>query len=180
MNRFDSRREAPKRPWDENGSLYLSTSAPNFYPGITSGAGGNASAMRALPPPVINSRKLPGLSTALDDHVASTVVPSVTVVLEGRSICHRIHLHKHSSYKSLAVALRRMFVDVDDNKGLGESGPDGLDLSNAVPGYMVAYEDMEDDLLLAGDLNWKDFVRVTKRIRIIPAKASRRKHCKGA
>ncbi|KAG1364448.1 auxin-responsive protein IAA33-like [Cocos nucifera] len=178
MNRLDySRREAPKRPWDEKGSLYLSTGAP-FYPGITSGAGG-ASAMRALPPPVINPRKLLNLS-ALDDDVASTVVPSVTVVLEGRSICHRIHLHKHSSYKSLAMALRRMFVDVDDNKGLGENGPDGLDLSNAVPGYMVAYEDMEDDLLLAGDLNWKDFVRVTKRIRIMPAKASRRKHCKGA
>ncbi|XP_008808332.1 auxin-responsive protein IAA33-like [Phoenix dactylifera] len=178
MNRLDSYREASKRPWDEKGSLYLSTGAP-FYPRITSDAGGASTAMRALPPPApINPRKLLRLS-ALDDDVASTVVPSVTVVLEGRSICHRIHLHKHSSYKSLAMALRRMFVDVDDDEGLGGNAPDGLDLSNAVPGYMVAYEDMEDDLLLAGDLNWKDFVRVTKRIRIIPAKASRRKHCKG-
>nr|CAD1825947.1 unnamed protein product [Ananas comosus var. bracteatus] len=80
----------------------------------------------------------------------------------------------------LAAALRRMFVDTD---GSGhELAVDGarLDLSNAVPGYLVAYEDMEDDLLLAGDLNWKDFVRVAKRIRIIPAKASTRKKTVGA
>ncbi|KAG1326419.1 auxin-responsive protein IAA33 [Cocos nucifera] len=174
MNGLDSRREAPKRPWDEKGSLYLSTASP-LYPRVTGGAG---AAMRALPPPVPNHRKLLGLST-VDDDVASTVVPPVTVVLEGRSICHRVYLNKHCSYKSLAMALRRMFVDVDDKEDLGENGADGLDLSNAVPGYVVAYEDMEDDLLLAGDLNWKDFVRVAKRIRIIPAKASRRKHGKG-
>ncbi|XP_008811310.1 auxin-responsive protein IAA33 [Phoenix dactylifera] len=171
----DSHREAPKRPWDEiKGSLYLSTASP-LYPRVT----GGASAMRALPPPVPNHRKLLGLS-ALGDDVASTVVPPVTVVREGRSICHRIYLNKHSSYRSLAMALRRMFVDVDDKEDLGHGdGTDGIDLSNAVPGYVVAYEDMEDDLLLAGDLNWKDFVRVAKRIRIIPAKASRRKHCQG-
>ncbi|XP_010914146.1 auxin-responsive protein IAA33 [Elaeis guineensis] len=175
MNRLDSRREAQKRPWDEKGCLYLSTASP-LYPRVT----GGASAIRALPPPVPNHRKLLGLS-AVDDDVASTVVPPVTVVLEGRSICHRVYLNKHSSYKSLAMALRRMFVDVDDKEDhLGDNGTDGLDLSNAVPGYVVAYEDMEDDLLLAGDLNWKDFVRVAKRIRIIPAKASRRKHSQGA
>lgn len=174
MNGLDSHREATKRPWDEKGSLCSSAAAP-LYPRIT----GGPSAMRALPPPVPSPRKLLRLS-ALDDDVASNVVPPVTVVLEGRSICHRIHLNKHSSYKSLAMALRRIFVDVDDSEDLGEDRADELDLSNAVPGYMVAYEDMEDDLLLAGDLNWKDFVRVAKRIRIIPAKASRQKHCKGA
>ncbi|KAJ8477341.1 hypothetical protein OPV22_021068 [Ensete ventricosum] len=35
-----------------------------------------------------------------------------------------------------------------------------------VPGHIVAYEDMEDDLLLVGDLNSTDFVRVAKRIRM--------------
>lgn len=149
MNGLDSRREAPKRPWDDKGSHYLSTASP-FNPRVTSGA----SAMRAPPPPVPNHRKLLGLSS-VDDDVASTVVPPVTVVLEGRSICHRVYLNKHSSYKSLAIALRRMFVDVDDKEDLGDKGTEGLDLSNAVPGYVVAYEDMEDDLLLAGDLNWK-------------------------
>jgi hypothetical protein len=30
-----------------------------------------------------------------------------------------------------------------------------LDLSNAIPGHLIAYEDIENDLLLAGDLNWQ-------------------------
>ena len=85
-----------------------------------------------------------------DDDVAAGVVPPVTVVLDGRCICHRVHLNRHTGYRSLAGALRRLFVDTDDD--LGE---DGLDLANAIPGHVVAYEDMEDDLLLAGDLKWK-------------------------
>ncbi|KAF0890699.1 hypothetical protein E2562_004203 [Oryza meyeriana var. granulata] len=120
-----------------------------------------------------------------DDDVTAGVVPPVTVVLDGRSICHRVHLSKHTGYRSLAAALRRMFVDADDD-GADEAGRSsdadrgGLDLSNAVPGHLVAYEDMEDDLLLAGDLSWKDFVRVARRIRIIPVKpSSRRKQCGG-
>ncbi|CAA0837334.1 Auxin-responsive protein IAA33 [Striga hermonthica] len=55
----------------------------------------------------------------------------------------------------------------------------GIDLSNAVPGHLIAYEDMENDLLLVGDLNWKDFVRVAKRIRILPIKAKSRKQKDG-
>ena len=98
-----------------------------------------------------------------DDDVAAGVVPPVTVVLDGRCICHRVHLSRHTGYRSLAGALRRMFVDTDaaaaDEGGSRSGGADaadhGLDLSNAVPGHVVAYEDMEDDLLLAGDLNWK-------------------------
>uniref|UniRef100_A0A0D9WAH1 Auxin-responsive protein n=1 Tax=Leersia perrieri TaxID=77586 RepID=A0A0D9WAH1_9ORYZ len=105
-----------------------------------------------------------------DDGVAAGVVPPVTVVLDGRCICHRVHLSMHSGYNSLAGALRRLFVDDDADGGSGGGGE--LDLSNAVPGHVVAYEDMEDDLLLAGDLKWKDFVRVAKRIRIIPKKPS--------
>jgi hypothetical protein len=43
-----------------------------------------------------------------------------------------------------------MFVDTD----AANAEDDGLlDLSNDVPGHVVAYEDMEDNLLLAGDLN---------------------------
>ncbi|PON97892.1 AUX/IAA protein [Trema orientale] len=107
-----------------------------------------------------------------DDLVSAAVAPAVTVVLEGRSICHRISLHKHASYQSLAKALRQMFGG--DGGGVGSDDKD-LDLSNAVPGHLIAYEDMENDLLLAGDLNWKDFVRVAKRIRILPAKSNSRK-----
>ncbi|CAA6662311.1 unnamed protein product [Spirodela intermedia] len=111
----------------------------------------------------------------LDDAAASSaaaVVPPVTVVFEGSAICHRIHLHSLPNYESLALALRRLFVDSS-----GDDVPTPVALTNAVPGHIVAYEDLEDDLLLAGDLNWKDFVRVAKRIRILPAKASRRKLC---
>ncbi|XP_028775355.1 auxin-responsive protein IAA33-like [Neltuma alba] len=106
------------------------------------------------------------------DDLVSRVVPAVTVVLEGRSICHRISLHKHESYRSLAKALRKMFVQDNTEEEVEVGGPDddGVDLSNAIPGHLVAYEDIENDLLLAGDLNWRDFVRVAKRIRILPAK----------
>lgn len=84
----------------------------------------------------------------MEDDLVSSVVPPVTVVLEGRSICQRISLDKHGSYQSLALALRQMFVD-------GADSTDDLDLSNAIPGHLIAYEDMENDLLLAGDLTWK-------------------------
>lgn len=90
-----------------------------------------------------------GLNVA--DDLVSSVVPPVTVVLEGRSICQRISLDKHESYQSLAMSLRQMFVDVADST----SETDNLDLSNAIPGHIIAYEDMENDLLLAGDLSWK-------------------------
>ncbi|CAL0325571.1 unnamed protein product [Lupinus luteus] len=107
-----------------------------------------------------------------DDDLVSKVVPAVTVVLEGRSICQRINLDNHASYQSLAKALRQMFVEGDEGN---MENDDDLDLSNAIPGYLIAYEDMENDLLLAGDLSWKDFVRVAKRIRILPAKGNSRK-----
>lgn len=84
-----------------------------------------------------------------DDLMIAGVIPAVTVVVEGRSICHRVSLHSHDGYNSLAKALRHMLVDDQE----AEQG--GLDLSNAVPGHIVAYEDMENDLLLVGDLNWK-------------------------
>ncbi|KAE8711360.1 Auxin-responsive protein IAA33 [Hibiscus syriacus] len=119
-----------------------------------------------------NPRRFPCLD---DDDIVSTVIPLVTVVLEGRSICQRISLHSHASYQSLAKALRQMFV-VDENVDGGiVTSENDLDLSNAVPGHLIAYEDMENDLLLAGDLNWKDFVRVARRIRILPAKGKTRK-----
>jgi hypothetical protein len=91
-----------------------------------------------------------------DDDLVSMLVPPVTVVLEGRSICQRINLQKHTSYQSLAKALRQMFVDGGD-VGATATNIDNkdLDLSNAVPGHVIAYEDMENDLLLAGDLNWQ-------------------------
>ncbi|XP_016178097.1 auxin-responsive protein IAA33 [Arachis ipaensis] len=116
--------------------------------------------------------KLQGFPGLEDDDLVSTVVPAVTVVLEGRSICHRISLHNHGSYQSLAKALRQMFVDGADSSGTGANSD--YDVSNAIPGHLIAYEDIENDLLLAGDLSWKDFVRVAKRIRIVPAKGNSR------
>ncbi|KAL0729204.1 hypothetical protein Bca4012_025297 [Brassica carinata] len=96
--------------------------------------------------------RFPGFGLSGDDNdLISSVVPPVTVVLEGRSICQRISLDKHESYQTLALALRQMFVDGADLT----SEMNGLDLSNAIPGYLIAYEDMENDLLLAGDLSWK-------------------------
>ncbi|CAN6841486.1 unnamed protein product [Brassica oleracea] len=112
-----------------------------------------------------------GFGLNVDDDLVSSVVPPVTVVLEGRSICQRIRLDKHESYQTLALGLRQMFVDGADST----SETKDLDLSNAIPGHIIAYEDMENDLLLAGDLSWKDFVRVAKRIRILPVKGNTRK-----
>lgn len=82
----------------------------------------------------------------------STVVPPVTIVLEGRSICQRISLHKHASYHSLAKAPRHVFVD---GGHVGFTSENDLDLSNAIPGHLIAFEDIENYLLLASDLNWK-------------------------
>ncbi|KAK9104551.1 hypothetical protein Scep_021395 [Stephania cephalantha] len=86
--------------------------------------------------------------------------PQITVVLEGRSICQCINLHKHFSCQSLAKALQVMFT-VDSSVGDGDievnpvSNHDDHELafSNAVPGRLVAYEDLKDDLILVGDLN---------------------------
>ncbi|KVH93700.1 auxin-responsive protein IAA33 [Cynara cardunculus var. scolymus] len=105
-----------------------------------------------------------------EDDLIAGVIPAVTVVVEGRSICHRINLHNHDGYNSLAKALRYMLVDDSCNDNDDEKGV--IDLSNAVPGHIIAYQDLENDLLLAGDLNWKDFIRVARRIRIIPVKGN--------
>ncbi|KAJ0031629.1 auxin-responsive protein IAA33 [Pistacia vera] len=153
MNRFDNsslKRRSPSS-WQER------------RPGVPNMNNTTTTLFGASTPP-----SFPGLA---DDDLVATVVPPVTVVLEGRSICQRISLHKHASYQSLAKALRQMFVDGGDVAGISEHD---LDLSNAVPGHLIAYEDMENDLLLAGDLNWKDFVRVAKRIRILPVKGNSR------
>ncbi|CAN6862256.1 unnamed protein product, partial [Brassica oleracea var. botrytis] len=106
--------------------------------------------------------RFPRFGLNVDDDLVSSVVPPVTVVLEGRSICQRVSLDKHESYQSLALVLRQMFVDGADST----SGTDDLDLSNAIPGHLIAYEDMENDLLLAGDLSWNyiaDYMEVDER-----------------
>ncbi|KAK8340384.1 hypothetical protein V6Z11_A08G098300 [Gossypium hirsutum] len=167
MNSFEPQRhDSLKRRWQDKrltnintSSRFVASPAPPY----------SSSAHLTLTPNPSYNRRFPCLD---DDYLVSTVVPPVTVVLEGRSICQRISLHKHASYHSLAKALRQMFVDGNDDEITSEND---LDLSNAVPGHLIAYEDMENDLLLAGDLNWKDFVRVAKRIRILPAKENSRK-----
>ncbi|EEF30147.1 auxin-responsive protein IAA33 [Ricinus communis] len=173
MNTFDPEQQRQdhslKRRW--HAEIKRSLSSSNIRP--------NFNVTHANTPTFIsNSKPFPALYDD-DDDLVSTVVPPVTVVLEGRSICQRISLHKHASYQSLAMALRQMFVDGGDAGGVTDSDTD-LDLTNAVPGHLIAYEDMENDLLLAGDLNWKDFVRVAKRIRILPVKGNSRKGRGGA
>ncbi|PKU78872.1 Auxin-responsive protein IAA33 [Dendrobium catenatum] len=101
----------------------------------TSAAAPSSERFLALSPPPTNFLSTTG------------IIPSVKVIFEGRSICHSVRLDRHASYESLAFTLRRLFVGADDLSNAG------LDLSNAVPGHMVAYEDREDDLLLAGDLS---------------------------
>ncbi|KAL5699227.1 Iaa33p [Ranunculus cassubicifolius] len=127
---------------------------------------------RTIPPTTHMARLNVHGFPRLEDDLMSKRVPQVTVVLEGRSICQRISLDKHLNYHSLAKALRQMFVDENE---IGSLSDIELNLSNAIPGHVIAYEDFEDDLLLAGDLNYRDFVRVAKRIRIIPVKANSRR-----
>ncbi|EXB54743.1 Auxin-responsive protein IAA33 [Morus notabilis] len=133
--------------------------------GATPPSSGGLSFTGSNPNSTTNLQGFPvGLLDSRHDDLVSAVVPAVTVVLEGRSICQRISLHKHASYESLAKALRQMFAQEGDGGGGSGGGGEGggednndndLDLSNAVPGHLIAYEDMENDLLLAGDLNWK-------------------------
>ncbi|KAI9191783.1 hypothetical protein LWI28_013347 [Acer negundo] len=170
MNRFEPQRRADlqslKRRWQDHQRRPV-VPIPNLIINNNNNNPNNNNNNQGL-------QTFPGLD---DDDLVSTVVPPVTVVLEGRSICQRISLHKHASYQSLAKALRQMFVDGGAAAGdtTGVASEHDLDLSNAVPGHLIAYEDMENDLLLAGDLNWKDFVRVAKRIRILPVKGNSRK-----
>ncbi|KAI3444160.1 hypothetical protein Pfo_000825 [Paulownia fortunei] len=182
MSSFDSQRqESLKRMWQER---RLAAIDENLRHSTSSSSLCNyklANTTPSLVPFTASNPKTlqPTFSGGFDDDLVSAVVPPVTVVLEGRSICQRISLHKHGSYQSLARALRQMFVDIaagDHNNSSSDDHNDSiLDLSNAVPGHLIAYEDMENDLLLVGDLNWKDFVRVAKRIRILPAKTKSRK-----
>ncbi|XP_027368764.1 auxin-responsive protein IAA33 [Abrus precatorius] len=169
MNSFDpQRQDLLKQRWQDRRQIMgapSNSSSLAFY-GNSNNNNNSTNATMAK-----YSNKFLGFPGLEDDDLVSTVVPAVTVVLEGRSICQRISLHNHASYQSLAKALRQMFVDGSDDAA--ES--DDLDLSNAIPGHLVAYEDMENDLLLAGDLSWKDFVRVAKRIRILPTKGNSRK-----
>lgn len=142
MNRsFDQaqRQESLKRRWQERRAV-----SPNMNCTTTTNTG-----VLVNNPNNNRLQAFPGLD---DDDLVSTVVPPVTVVLEGRSICQRISLHKHASYQSLAKALRQMFVEGGEAAAINSE--QDLDLSNAVPGHLIAYEDMENDLLLAGDLNW--------------------------
>ncbi|TXG60973.1 hypothetical protein EZV62_012336 [Acer yangbiense] len=146
MNRFEPQRQADlqslKRRWQDHQRRPV-VPIPNMIINNNNNPNNNNNN---------NQRRqtFPGLD---DNDLVSTVVPPVTVVLEGRSICQRISLHKHASYQSLAKALRQMFVDggtAADTTGVASEHD--LDLSNAVPGHLIAYEDMENDLLLAGIL----------------------------
>ncbi|XP_054791986.1 auxin-responsive protein IAA33-like [Prosopis cineraria] len=181
MNRFDLHREgscSSKSTYQQDiTTLNIHHNNNLMSSSVTPSSSSSSASFSANLPANFTHSKFHGFPD-LDDHdLLSTIVPAVTVVLEGRSICHRINLHHHASYHSLAKALRQMYVDP---AGMAEAAADdrNLDLSNAIPGHLIAYEDMENDLLLAGDLNWKDFVRVAKRIRIIPAKQNSGGHKK--
>ncbi|KAF8035167.1 hypothetical protein BT93_C1258 [Corymbia citriodora subsp. variegata] len=151
MDGFSSQRQDSMKRRFQDRSLPIS-SMDDYFAKVIAAAPPPSSSPAFLKNPNSNS-KIPS-SIGFDDDLVAAVVPPVTVAIEGRSICHRISLHKHESYQSLAKALRQMFVDDADV-------PDkDLNLSNAVPGHLIAYEDIENDLLLAGDLNWKFYLRV--------------------
>ncbi|KAI3440088.1 Auxin-responsive protein [Psidium guajava] len=172
MDGFSSQRQDSMKRRFQDRNLPIS-SMDNYFAKVMAASATPPSSSPAFVKNRNSNSKIPS-SIGFDDDLVAAVVPPVTVAIEGRSICHRISLHKHESYQSLAKALRQLFVDDADV-------PDkDLNLSNAVPGHLIAYEDIEDDLLLAGDLNWKDFVHVAKRIRILPAKANSRKGRGGA
>ncbi|CAM6048535.1 unnamed protein product, partial [Sphagnum compactum] len=118
-------------------------------------------------------RRICALSFSADRFPTWAVPPSVTAVVEGRSIGQRVRLHDYNSYEGFAQAMRKMFEDCileEDLVAMGEE----IHLGNAIPGYVIAYEDEEGDLLLAGDLGWREFVRAAKRIRIVSAVKSSR------
>ncbi len=98
-----------------------------------------------------------GLSKSLQLDLSvptSAVSPSVTAVVEGRSIGQRVCLCDYDSYEGFAQAMRKMFEDCILEEDLVAMGQE-IHLGNAIPGYVIAYEDEEGDLLLAGDLGWR-------------------------
>eukprot|EP01018_Ginkgo_biloba_P004201 Gb_03276 [translate_table: standard] len=101
-----------------------------------------------------SSHASPDIAVPNFNSVNSEVHPSITVVMEGRSIGGRICLHKLDGYDSFALTIWDMFKNSipEDNLVLHRGG---YNPSNAVPGYVIAYEDAEGDLLLAGDLSWR-------------------------
>ncbi len=85
---------------------------------------------------------------------ARAVSPSVTAVMEGRSIGQRVCLNDYNSYEIFSQAMRKTFQDCIPEEDLVMTGQE-IHLGNAIPGYVIAYEDDEGDLLLAGDLVWR-------------------------
>ncbi|CAN6448190.1 unnamed protein product [Victoria cruziana] len=162
-----------KRKWDD--SLDVTNANSNLYSRLIGmmPTASPASATPAVPPAVAGKNNSLASFSVMDD-LAASVVPQVTVVMDGRSICQRIDLHRLGSYESFARALRRMFVDDDASSPAPEADGD-CTLANAIPGYMIAFEDIENDLLLVGDLDWRDFVREARRIRILPTKKNTQK-----
>lgn len=111
------------------------------------------------------------LSVDSDNH---NVPPCISVVMDGRSIGGRVCLQKLDGYESFAHTMWNMFKDNIQEDSMAASG-EGCSLSNAIPGFVIAYEDAEGDLLLAGDLSWRDFVRAAKCIKVVPAKKNKTK-----
>ncbi|EFJ23932.1 hypothetical protein SELMODRAFT_451390 [Selaginella moellendorffii] len=72
----------------------------------------------------------------------------ITVVMEGRSIDGRICLSDYDGYGSFAAALRSMFGP--EEEASTAAAEQACSLSNAIPHHIIAYEDAEGDLLLAG------------------------------
>ncbi|KAJ7535140.1 hypothetical protein O6H91_12G019900 [Diphasiastrum complanatum] len=97
-------------------------------------------------------------------------LPSVTVVMEGQSALWRICLQEHCGYSSFAHAIRMIVANNNSAQDLCTLGGE-CDLENAVPGHRIAYEDDEGDLLLVGDLPWRDFAHSARQIRVVPSKS---------
>ncbi|GLT43523.1 hypothetical protein SLA2020_174650 [Shorea laevis] len=108
MNSFDSQR----RSWRDR--RFPNNNINHRFVSATTAAAASSSSVNPNRP-----RSFPAGLMEVDDPV-SIMVPPVTVVLEGRSICHRISLHKQSSYQSLAKALRQMFVEGTEDGSTSE------------------------------------------------------------
>ncbi|GBG85126.1 Aux/IAA family protein [Chara braunii] len=112
------------------------------------------------PEPLPHSRAAPaGESTA-----------HITAIMEGWPIGRRISLREHYNYEGLSTTLRHMFefmIPAEQRYWIRPGCHPPCNSLNALPGHVIAYEDADGDLMLAGDIPWEHFVTTAKRIKIV-------------
>ncbi|KAL9223974.1 hypothetical protein vseg_000053 [Gypsophila vaccaria] len=76
---------------------------------------------------------------------------NVKVKMQGCLLTRKIDLRLYNSYDTLQSTLLRMFSKDEDKKD----------------DYKLTYQDVEGDWLLAGDVPWRTFIQVVKRLKIV-------------